>query len=61
MSLAGCHDAYRALVSAHARSIYTKLILFQVLTRPDVFRYCTHSENTYCVDIITDIRPIEVI
>ena len=27
-----------------------ELVLFWVLTRPDVLRYCTHNENTYRVD-----------
>ena len=50
MSRTGCHGACHALVSAHVWSTCGELVLFWVLTRPDVFRFCTHNENTYRVD-----------
>ena len=50
MSRTGCHGVCRALVSARARSMCGDLVIFGVLTRQDVFRDCTHNENTYRVD-----------
>ena len=43
MSRTGCHGAYRALVSACARSICGGLVLLWVLTKLDVFDECSHN------------------
>ena len=39
-----------ALAALWSQHVCGGLVLFWVLTRPDVFRYCTHNENTYHVD-----------
>ena len=49
MSQTGFHGACRVLVSTRVRSMCGELVLFWVLTRPDVFCNCTHNENTYTV------------